>query len=537
MFVVRCRTAWIAWPLANLSSRARELAKTCCQPRVLAIALVLLGAAARLRQYFAVTSYWHDEAFLLLNVFEKSFWQLIGPLSHDQAAPPLFLWVLRACYLALGPSELAMRLPALLASLAALLLMVPLARTVVATNGWLWAVGCASVSSCLLHLTYQVKPYTTDVLIAEAILLASAIYLDTDVPRNQRLASGSGLLVATLLAPWLSFPSVFILAGAGIALLFNAARTGGQARWAFFAAMQAALLASCAGLWLIAARHHNTPYQQSFWAADFVDLSSVGACLNWLGSKLIEAGDYGVQGTGLPVAVLALVGLANYARRSPHIAIMLAAPVCLACVAAALRHYPLGNRLLAFLLPSLWLAAAEGVSVLSCILRRRADWAVPAVAVLILLAGAVRTALYTVVAKPSVEFRQAFEYIHRNWRAGDSLWVSQPAVYAAYFGRQANVIDGDSPREAVMEAARRGRIWMVCHPPSTETTRWDSARACMESSGALNIDHRRFVHLDLRVFSAPLVAQNKSADTWSNWPKSYGDGSSYSSSGSSTGVP
>ncbi|HEV3002999.1 MAG TPA: glycosyltransferase family 39 protein [Pirellulales bacterium] len=494
------------------SGRVRQAIASCGRPQYLLLALVLLGSAARLRQYAATTSYWHDEAFLLLNVFQKSFSELVGPLSHDQAAPPLFLWILRTCYLTGGPAELAMRLPALLASLAALALMVPLARTVVGTNGSLWAVACASVSSCLLHLTYQVKPYTTDVLIAEAVLLATAMHLQADASPRQRRASGLGLFGAAAVGPWLSFPMVFVLAGAGMALLVETVRRGGRRAWAFWASMQVALLTSCAALWLVAARHHNTPYQQTFWAADFVDLSSAGACLTWFGRKLVEAGNYGVQGTGLPVAILAAVGLISCGRRQPSLAIVLVAPAFLACLAAACHHYPLGNRLLAFLLPCLWLTAAHGVGFCSRLLKERAAWwVVPAASALILLAGGMRTALYAIVAKPSVEFRQAFEYVHQHWSEGDSLWVSQPAVYEAYFGRRPNVIDPDSPPEEVEHAAQRGRVWMVCHPPAAETVRWDSARESIESSGAMEIDRRRFVHLDVGVFSpssGDTIAQN-----------------------------
>src|SRR5207249_3884507 len=101
---------------ARLLSRLPRLVDA----RYLLVALVVLGLAARCRQYFSTPSYWYDEAFLMTNVFEKSFVQLIGPLDHAQVAPPLFLWTLRALYVTLGPGELVMRLPAMAASVAAL---------------------------------------------------------------------------------------------------------------------------------------------------------------------------------------------------------------------------------------------------------------------------------------------------------------------------------------------------------------------------------------------------------------------------------
>ena len=71
------------------------------------LVLVLgLGVAVRCRQYLACPSYWYDEAYLLLNVFGESFRDLAGPLDHDQVAPPLFVWLLRALICWCRPSRL-----------------------------------------------------------------------------------------------------------------------------------------------------------------------------------------------------------------------------------------------------------------------------------------------------------------------------------------------------------------------------------------------------------------------------------------------
>src|SRR5947209_6798894 len=101
------------------------------------LALLLLGLAARFRQFLGCPSYWYDEAYLLVNIFDCSFAELLGPLRAQVVIPPLFLWILRGLYLLLGGSEGAMRLPALLAGVAGLFLSVPLARRVVGSPGWL----------------------------------------------------------------------------------------------------------------------------------------------------------------------------------------------------------------------------------------------------------------------------------------------------------------------------------------------------------------------------------------------------------------
>jgi hypothetical protein len=94
-----------------------------------------LGVAGRCRRYFACLSLWYDEAYLLLNVFNKPFIELAGPLQEEQVAPPLFLFLLRGLYLLAGPGEWVLRLPSFLAGLAALFLMIPLAGRVAGPVG------------------------------------------------------------------------------------------------------------------------------------------------------------------------------------------------------------------------------------------------------------------------------------------------------------------------------------------------------------------------------------------------------------------
>src|SRR5882762_5520365 len=54
--------------------------------------LLLLSLAARARQYFSSTSYWYDEAYLLVNIIDRTYAELIGPLRMCVVIPPLYLW-------------------------------------------------------------------------------------------------------------------------------------------------------------------------------------------------------------------------------------------------------------------------------------------------------------------------------------------------------------------------------------------------------------------------------------------------------------
>ena len=73
-------------PKKNAQS-ANRLIETCSQ---LALAL---GILVRLVQYFSNRSLWFDEVAVALNLQERNYSELLGALSYDQAAPPLFLWI------------------------------------------------------------------------------------------------------------------------------------------------------------------------------------------------------------------------------------------------------------------------------------------------------------------------------------------------------------------------------------------------------------------------------------------------------------
>src|SRR5207248_10215139 len=141
----------------------------------------------------------------------------------------------------LGPGELPMRLPALAAGVAVLFTLAALARRVVGRPAWLWVVALCAVSRHALIHSYEVRPYTCDLLVSTLILLAAAVVLDRHSGPRPRGRAGVGLLAAAALAPWLSFPSAFVLAGASLALLV-AALLGRRELWKPWLALNGLLL-------------------------------------------------------------------------------------------------------------------------------------------------------------------------------------------------------------------------------------------------------------------------------------------------------
>jgi hypothetical protein len=456
----------------------------------LVAALVVLGFLARCRHFLLGHSYWYDEAYLLLNVFAHSCRELLGPLDYEQAAPPLFLFLLRGLYAWGGSPEWLMRLPAFVSSLAALALAVPLARRVVGRPGWVWAAGLAAV--CYHGVTHgcEVKPYAGDLLAAEVVLLATANLLAPDVSSAGRRGARVVLLLLAAAGPWLSFPSVFVLGGASAALFVESVRRRDRGLAWTWAALSLVLPASLAALWRLVGHHQHSPYLLNWWASFFPDVSSPWAALRWTLGYLVQIGHYAATGLGVPLVLLALPGWVVLGRRSPGLALLLVVPLVLTAAAGVLRLYPPCHRLIFFAAPCLWLGAAAGAGAI--VARLRGRWAAATCAVLLggmLLPGTARMAKELVQRPFVTEFREAFAFVHGRWTAGDTLWVSHPQVYEVYHGRPPWLLGSFTPVDEVVRAARAGRLWMVYTPQKPGMTCFPETFASLQAAGCASTAH------------------------------------------------
>src|SRR5947208_780275 len=84
-------------------------------------------------------------------------------------------------------------------------------------------------------------------------------------PPARRLRARAALCTAALLAPWASYPAVFVLGAASLALLVRPLRRRRLPGF-FWAAVTALLVLSGFMLWLAAVRHQATPSLHQFWA-------------------------------------------------------------------------------------------------------------------------------------------------------------------------------------------------------------------------------------------------------------------------------
>jgi len=341
-------------------------------------AIFWVGVLLRIGAYLWNRSYWMDEGTLLGNLKGRALLDFSGPLSGDQLAPFGFLIIERVIVSLLGDSGYATRFVPLVGGIVALWLFKSLAFRWLPSAAAMVALALFAFSDDLVYYSSELKPYSCDLALGLGITLATAELLDQPL-RGSWLAT-LGLLVA--LAPWLSFPSAFIIAGCGIALWIDRGVRGWWRDLGWLLAIALCWLAS----FLLAYRASHTLLHPAttmyvFWDFAFLPVPPGDRTeLIKLGGVLLEvfvnplnlvAPIYPALGVALPV-LLFLIGGFSLARRGPRVFLILSLPILLALLAAALKKYPLHGRLMIELVPAFYLMIAEGTQWLRSRLGRPA---------------------------------------------------------------------------------------------------------------------------------------------------------------------
>ncbi len=446
----------------DLPLRPRMSARWVASPLFWGLILAL-GLAIRFRQYLFAHSFWYDESFLVLTIRDRGCADLIGPQPYNLVIPPLFLWATRGLYAAAGDGELMMRLPAFLAGVAALLLMVPLARRLVGGVQAVWAFVLLAISrSAVLH-GCEVRPYMVDLLLTEVLLYGAVLLLDSTSSRTERRGAALLLCLIAALGPWLSFPCTFVLAGVSLALAVDFWKRSERRVWLVWVLFNSLVCFSGLMLWWFSARHMYYDGMIEHWGhqgwGGFPDWSKPSAILTWLVSRPFEIGKYGTKELGPLVVLLAFVGVWVLVKRSWALTVLVVSPSAVAAVAALLGKYPLADRTTFFLLPCLWLLAAMGIGAVVDWARAR-GWEVAWLGLVVVAVDFVWLGQRLVYPEPVIDYRGAYQFVESRHQPGDRIWAQTAVVYQTYYGKRAPVWTDDEFGEAERWVAH-GRVWIV----------------------------------------------------------------------------
>lgn len=362
---------------------------------VLAWTLAGLGILLRLRQYGAGRPLWLDEAMVALNVLLRSYGGLLRPLDSDQTAPFPFLWAVKLSSTLGGTDERVLRLLPMLAGVALLVLMVPLARRLLAPRTALLAIGLAALSPLAIYYSNEIKPYGPD-----ATMMALLAWLTLRVLAEPDSRAAWGALCATVIVSSAAVsPAPFCLSGVMGALIWDRqTRNSAQFRYWFPAMLIAAgviYLAVYVSLYRPVAQN---AFMQRFWITFFLDpsLPDFGARFQTaLGTGfrdllLAEGGSWRLPAALLFMIPFAIGARAIQVRHGTAAMLLCTAPWVVALLASALRRYPFAPRLMLFSAPLVIVLVAAGVGAAADWLAlrwRRVPWFYAACTGLVLLPG------------------------------------------------------------------------------------------------------------------------------------------------------
>ncbi len=325
--------------------------------RFLTWVMVIGGLILRVWHYVANHSIWYDESVLLVNVMDKDFAGLLGPLHHAVAAPPLFVWLLKLIHVTVGDVPYVWRAVPFVSGVVGLLLTVPLARKLFDPPAAVLAVGLVAVSDCAVWLGCCVKPYAGDAAIVTALLL----YLKaTDGwPVAKRL-----LLLAALAPPVLcfSYTSVFAFGALMLAMLPAVWRSGPRG-WLAWLLAGAAVGGTLAVLYFGPMKEQRDSNLFREWKPYMTDFEDPAGLPFWLLRSFLGVCQFACNPSGFVLGLLAPLGVWGLWKNGRReMAIACVGMFVLALVAAGMKAYPFGqSRLSFFLSPAVIVLGTAGV--------------------------------------------------------------------------------------------------------------------------------------------------------------------------------
>ncbi len=392
--------------------------------------VVMLAVIISAVQFFYNRSLWLDEARLALNIINKSHFELLLPLDMNQVAPLLYLQIVKL-FSALTPeAEYGLRLFSLLCFWAALVLFYKTARLLFKdTLPLVFVVSLFALNSSMVYYSSEVKQYMTDVFIA--VLFVFLLLRDYKSPGTKHLS----ILVAGIVAIWVSNVAPIILCASGVGLLQQAAIKQKKDLWQ---------LVGVGGVWLIVFvvyyvlflyDHPTRAFMQAYWseAHAFLPLNPFSSDF-WV-FLLYRLGGLSKMSFSPFIALavfFSLFVLAGYVHllknKKTFTFILLALPIVTHMLLSAIALYPFMGRLILYLAPYVILASGFG---LQAVVDRWPLKAKSLRAVFVLVPGLFLALIMYSFPLHRSEIKQPLEFIQDNRQQGDKLYVA-PGSVAAY---------------------------------------------------------------------------------------------------------
>ena len=444
-------------------------------PAVLLIGLVA-GIVFRLRLFLMDRSLWLDPAMLAVNIVEKSYGDLLGPLGLNQAAPAGFLVVSKLVGSLFDYRDISLTIVPLLFGLGALLLFLRLSCTMLDPEAAPLAFLPFAACPTAVFYSAEFKQYSGDLFFSVLILWAAHHALEHALDRESLL----GFLAAGLFGALFSHPSVLVTAGTGLALALHALRHHREALRSLIS-IGAALAFLSGALYLFQTRRVVNRVMFTAHAKGFAPppLDGKGFLAWWWhATERFVRFPLGLGRLELLVLAAMLGGVLAilFARRYRATGMLLLTPLLVTAIASTLHLYPIltggyivRTRFVLFAVPFGLLLLAIGIEATARLTPRPS--VVVAGLILVLAWGSFRA----MIPWPNIfvreEMRPLVERLQRSRRPEDTVFVYCPATAAFRFYTRRHPIpfiwvgQNLEPRSVdprLLERAKRSpRLWLV----------------------------------------------------------------------------
>ena len=419
------RAVW--QPLSRLVQGVARFA-----PETIAVAAALLY----LRHWVIAQPLWLDEEMIAVNFRDRGFSELDGSLWLGQSAPLGWLIAQRAVTLAIGTSEMAVRLVSLLFGIATVSAAVWFGRRWLTLAGATALVLLCGFGALLAHYPSEVKHYTSDGFWA-LVLPALAIRATEGDDARTRTRRIAVWWIAAALGHWMSNGALFAAPGSAIVLCALMWRRHG---------VRASIAAALLGLpWLvsfavnyqlsIAHTHHNR-YLRDYWASQLPDVGmSVGQIVEWTIARLpVIADNPGGTVWWRSLWLASMAGFAFSAR--PALGLVFVTAPLMMFLLAGLGIVPLYDRFALWAIPAIYLGVALGIDRLWRMARAaaaaRSWWRLAVAGVIAILPLAVTDDIFqrgrvrltearSGTHKQGFDDRNGGRWLTSEWRDGDAM--------------------------------------------------------------------------------------------------------------------
>jgi len=440
------------------------------------VLIILIGTAARLRQYLSNRSLWSDEAALALNIIKHGYLDLFKPLDYSQVAPSFFLITVNFLTEIFGYSEYVLRLVPLAASIISLFLLWYLSKKLLDKYMVPIVVGLLSFGGTAIYYSDELKQYSLDLMITIIILiLAFNVYKNNFDLKSNLLFGITGSIIV-----WFSQPSIFALSAVTLSLFLSVIikekfKSIKKLFYIIYAALIWGLSFIAGYLFIVRATAHSGFY--TFWAHSFapIPIRSIDNLL-WYSETLFSTIriPISIYFPGIVILLLFAGFIGFFKKKDKILFFSILFTFIFLLAASMLKAYPIHERFILFTLPIFYLMIARGLEELSVNINKKNVIIIIFLVLLIFIQPIGSTARTFFQPKLRTETRPLVEHILNNKSDSDIVYVyytsKSPFLYYTRDEEIEYILGVEStgnPEKYIDELeslAGKGRVWFIFGP-------------------------------------------------------------------------